>query len=158
MSKNVLNANLAAFLGMIAISEGTYGHGDNGYNVLVGGELFHDYRHHPHQSVYLPHYKIFSTAAGRYQILSKFADAYTKSLHLPDFSPASQDAIAIQIFKEQHAYDDIIAGQFDRAVHKVSDIWASLPGAGYGQHENTLNTLRAAYVKQGGVVGYGVMS
>ena len=40
---NNVNKNRKAFLDMIAHSEGTAGHGDDGYNVMVGGKLFDDY-------------------------------------------------------------------------------------------------------------------
>lgn len=35
---------------------------------------------------------------------------------------------------------------------KVSNLWASLPGAGYGQPEHRLETLVAAYQRAGGVL------
>ena len=38
-----MNRNLKAFLDMIAVSEGTQDHGDDGYNVIVGGDLFEGY-------------------------------------------------------------------------------------------------------------------
>lgn len=45
------------------------------------------------------------------------------------------------------------AGQFDRAVALCSKEWASLPGAGYGQHEQSLEKLRAVYQKASGKAG-----
>ena len=81
--------NRKAFLTMIATAEGTAKLGDNGYNVLVGGSLFTGYADHPRKAVYLPKYKIKSTAAGRYQILSRYYTFYKKLLKLKDFSPAS---------------------------------------------------------------------
>lgn len=146
-----MTPNQKAFLDMIAMSEGTAGKGDDGYNVLVGGALWeHGYAEHPHVSVYIPHLGISSTAAGRYQLLYRYYVAYKEQLGLPDFSPASQDAIALQQIKECHALDDIEAGRFDAAVAKCAHIWASLPGAGYGQHENKMAVLRDAYVAAGG--------
>ena len=112
---------------MIATAEGTAKLGDNGYNVLVGGSLFTGYADHPRKAVYLPKYKIKSTAAGRYQILSRYYTFYKKLLKLKDFSPASQDAIAIQMIKEQGALQDVDEGRVDVAIKKVSNIWASLP-------------------------------
>lgn len=147
-----LNPNLAAFLDMIAVSEGTANKGDNGYNVIVGGELFNGYADHPNKSVWLSKLGIRSTAAGRYQLLKRYYDAYKKQLNLPDFSPESQDAIALQQIRERKAIDDIVAGRFDVAVKKVSNIWASLPGAGYGQYENKIEKLRVAYTNAGGVL------
>ena len=36
------------------------------------------------------------------------------------------------------------------SLHQVRKLWASLPGAGYGQHENSYDKLLAAYLKAGG--------
>lgn len=145
-----MNKNRKAFLDMIAFSEGTKGVGDNGYNVLVGGTLFHGYADHPRTLVTLPKLGIKSSAAGRYQILGRYYDAYKKTLKLHDFSPDSQDAIALQMIKEQGALDDIDAGRLDSAIEKCKNIWASLPGAGYKQRENSIGKLRTAYLKAGG--------
>lgn len=151
--------NRKAFLDMIAMSEiGTVmlALSDNGYNVLVGSRpnamsMFEGYADHPRKLVKLND-KLYSTAAGRYQLLARYFDAYKKSLNLPDFSPASQDAIALQQIKEQGALPDIDAGRFTQAVAKVANIWASLPGAGYGQHENKIEKLQVAYVAAGGML------
>lgn len=145
-----MTKNRKAFLDMIAVSEGTKGHGDDGYNVIVGGGLFSSYADHPRKLVVLNKKGLKSTAAGRYQLLARYYDAYKKQLNLPDFSPASQDAIAIQQIKEQKALDDVDAGRFELAVKKCRNIWASLPGAGYGQHENTIEYLEKAYANAGG--------
>lgn len=146
-----MNTNRKAFLDMIATSEGTINLGDNGYNVVVGGTLFDSYTDHPRQLVRL-NPKLSSTAAGRYQLLARYYDSYKKSLDLPDFSPDSQDQIALQQIKECRAIADIDLGHFDEAVRKCAHIWASLPGAGYGQHENSLSKLRAAYTAAGGTI------
>jgi muramidase (phage lysozyme) len=149
-----MNANLKAFLSMIATAEGTAGIGEDGYNVLVGSTkkmpiLFGSYHDHPRIRVQLS-ISLVSTAAGRYQILARNYDAYKNMLKLSDFSPASQDAIALKMIKEQGAYDYIIEGKFDQAVFLMKNIWASLPGAGYGQREVKLADLRTAYTKAGG--------
>lgn len=146
--------NLKAFLDMIADSEGTTAveGSDDGYNVLVGGRLFTSYSDHPRIKVDLPNLHIYSTAAGRYQILAKYFDAYSKALRLSDFSPASQDAIAIQMIRECGAIPDIEAGQIAQAIHKCRRIWASLPSSGYGQHENKLAELLTAYQEAGGAI------
>lgn len=149
-------SNLDAFLAMIAHSEGTAEIGDRGYNCLVGSTkkqplLFGSYGDHPRTKIQLRP-DLVSTAAGRYQILARYFDAYRSTIGLPDFSPASQDAIALQMIREQSAYADVVAGRFDLAVAKCANIWASLPGAGYGQHENKLADLRLAFTNAGGVV------
>lgn len=146
-----MSQNLKAFLDMIAHSEGTLGRGDDGYNVLVGGRLFKGYADHPRELVEVSR-GLKSTAAGRYQILARYYDAYKKLLHLKDFGHTSQDAIAIQMIKEQGALAEVEAGRFDEAVSRCRNIWASLPGAGYGQHENKLADLRAAYTLAGGIL------
>ncbi len=71
-----MTPNEKAFLDTISFSEGTYGKGDDGYNVLVGGSFFDGYDDHPRISVYLPSLNIHSTAAGRYQLLERYFDAY----------------------------------------------------------------------------------
>lgn len=145
-----MQANERAFLDMLAVSEGTYGHGDNGYNVLVGGDLFHDYGKHPNVLVTLNKAGLKSTAAGRYQFLKRTWDSLAAKLHLTDFSPAAQDVAALELIAERGAADDVRSGRFADAVAKCAPIWASLPGAGYGQRESSLKALEAAYIRAGG--------
>lgn len=148
----MMTANQQAFLDMIAHSEigpKLLAKSDNGYNVLVGGTLFDSYKDHPRKLVKI-NATLSSTAAGRYQLLARYFDAYKKLLGLRDFSPDSQDAIALQQIRERQALLLIESGHFADAVKKVSNIWASLPGAGYGQHENKLADLQAAYISAGG--------
>jgi muramidase (phage lysozyme) len=158
-------SNLDAFLTMISVSEGTAAIGDRGYNCIVGSRLgrailFTSYRDHPRIKVQvrddlpqtLQDESLWSTAAGRYQILARYFDAYKLSLGLPDFSPSSQDLIATQMIRERLALDDVNAGHFDIALAKVRHTWASLPGAGYGQHENSLADLLQTFTSAGGVV------
>lgn len=142
-------SNLDAFLTMIAVSEGTELIGDHGYNCLVGGTLFDSYADHPRIKVTLSP-TLTSTAAGRYQILERYYDAYKQILGLKDFSPSAQDEIAEQMIRERGAFADVAAGRFDVAVAKCANLWASLPGAGYGQHENTLANLQEAFTAAGG--------
>lgn len=149
-------ANVCAFLDMLAWSEigpELLAHSDDGYDVLVGSTgraplLFTNYATHP--NVY--NERMNSTAAGRYQLLHRYWAPYRDLLHLPDFGPVSQDRIAIQQIREQHALADVMAGYLSDAIGNVSNIWASLPGAGYGQHEQHIDGLRQAYVAAGGVL------
>ena len=146
-----MSPNLKAFLDMIAVSEGTKGKGDDGYNVIVGGSLFTSYADHPKKLVWIRD-GLASTAAGRYQLLARYWSYYRDFLQLKDFSPASQDAVAIQQIKERKALDDIEKGYVNVAIDNCKNIWASLPGAGYGQHEQKIETLIAAYKAAGGTV------
>lgn len=77
---------MCAFLDMLAVSEGTSTDpdSDDGYNVIVGGALFIGYADHPRR-LELPRLGISSTAAGRYQLLARYFDAYRKQLSLSDF-------------------------------------------------------------------------
>ena len=150
-----MTPNQKAFLAMIAWSEGTDNGrqktANHGYDVIVGGTLFTSYADHPRQLIQLRP-GLASTAAGRYQLLARYFDAYKRSLNLSDFSPDSQDAIALQQIKERGALPDIEAGNFAQAVAKVKNIWASLPGAGYDQHEQSLANLERAYRTAGGTI------
>lgn len=148
--------NRVAFLDMIATSEigaALLAESDDGYNVLVGSTpsqplLFTGYANHP--NVFNAKYN--STAAGRYQILNRWWRIYQAQMKLPDFGPVSQDRYALQQLREHGALPLIDAGRFREAVAKVSIVWASLPGAGYGQHENDIEPLQAAYEASGGEV------
>ena len=144
--------NMRAFLDMIAKAEGTWGKGDDGYDVIVGGKFFNSYDDHPRIKVNLPKLGIKSTAAGRYQILARYFDAYKEQLNLPDFGKDSQDAIAIQLIKECRAIDDIENGDIEKAITKCASRWASFKGAGYGQHERSMTFLMSAFKEAGGVV------
>ena len=52
-------------------------------------------------------------------------------LHLPDFSPLSQDLVAIQQLKERKSIAPILAGNIEAAIHLCNAIWASFPGNSY---------------------------
>ncbi len=146
--------NVYALLDSIASSEigsRMLAASDDGYNVLVGSTadrplLFDSYAMHP--NVYNPRFR--STAAGRYQLLHRYWPAYRDLLKLPDFGPVSQDRIAIQQIRESRALDLIVDGRFVQAIAAIAHICASLPGAGYGQHENEIANLQVAYLAAGG--------
>lgn len=144
--------NVCAFLDALAFSEGTAAHGDDGYNVLVGGDLFDGYADHPRTLVWLPRYQVYSTAAGRYQILAHIWDNLRDMLGLPDFSPVSQDRAAIELIREKRAIADLQNGHLTQAAAKCAHVWASLPGAGYGQREVELAAIQSAYTRAGGTV------
>lgn len=152
----VITKNQRAFLDLIAYSEigpALLAVSDNGYNVIVGStpqapDLFTSYADHPRKSVWCTDShggRFRSSAAGRYQILCRYFDSYALLLHLPDFSPMSQDAIALQLIKECHALNDIENGDIGIAITRCCSRWASLPGAGYSQHENKMGDLLAVF-------------
>ncbi|MDE3023662.1 MAG: glycoside hydrolase family 104 protein [Pseudomonadota bacterium] len=164
----IMNTNRTAFLDMISHSEGTDYGAHNGYDILCGST-----RQHPkYFTGWTDHPRILveftdktgkvnkSSAAGRYQILERFFDVYRKQLHLDDktkypfgpFSPAAQDAIALQLINECHAIPLIDAGNLHGAIIACSSRWASLPGAGYDQHEQTFAFLEASFKQAGGEI------
>ena len=72
---------------------------------------------HPRKLVTL-NPKLKSTGAGRYQLLSRWWDAYRKQLGLKDFSPKSQDAVALQQIKERGALPMIDRGDIRQAIDR----------------------------------------
>ena len=160
-------ANRCAFLDMIAYSEigpELLSLSDGGYNVEVGSTpqkpiLFDSYADHPifHNAA------LNSDAAGRYQQMGqwwfdfplpsgKIRPGYKTLMGYKDFSPLTQDKCALQQIKEHGALPLIDAGKFALAIALVKPLWASLPGAGYGQHENDFHDLMTAYQSAGGTV------
>ena len=158
----MMTINRKAFLDMLAHSEGTStspATKNSGYDVIVTGadgvpETFTDYSDHPfakgRKSKVINSHGLTSNASGRYQFMLHDWAFYRKLLNLPDFGPESQDKWALQLISERRALDDIDNGRFDAAIAKVHNIWASLPGADYGQHENKIADLRRAYTGAGG--------
>lgn len=167
MLKKQFSPSVAAFLDMLAYAEGTRGIGDDGYNVLFGStraapRLFRGYADHPRIKTWEKNDEFvrngrpdYTTAAGRYQILARMFDAYKKLLGLTDFSPPAQDAIAVQMMRERGALPHIEAGRLREAIRRCAPIWASLPGAGYGQPERKITQLEAVYAAAGGYLETG---
>jgi muramidase (phage lysozyme) len=150
---NPSDTNRRAFLDMIAVSEGTAGIGDHGYNALFGGGTFASYADHPRQRFQFTNRAgavLWTSAAGRYQFIVATWDALRVKLQLPDFSPASQDAACLELIRERNALADVDAGRISAAIAKCAPTWASLPGAGYAQPEQKLSTLLAAFQGAGG--------
>lgn len=164
---SVLQAGSEAFirfLDLISYSEGTSISSitqDNGYDIIVSGvdgkHRMTDYVDHPFAPKYnrkpivvaLPGTRfpkgLDSTASGRYQILYHEYVAYKQSLHLPDFSPLSQDLIALEILKERNARGLLTRGKIADAITACSNIWASFPGNHDGQGGRTIQDLLAKY-------------
>lgn len=158
--------NRCAFLDMIKNSElgpELIALSDAGYNILVGATpdnvlTFPSYADHPD----IENAALHSSAAGGYQLEHIWwADrtvngvvhkGYKSMLNLPDFSPLSQERVALQQIRECNALADIDAGNFAHAVALCSRIWASLPGNDYGQHQNQITLLQGYYTAAGGTL------
>ena len=147
---------LAKFLDLIAFSEGTSTSKltqDRGYDVIVTGidgpEIFSDYSEHPFASRPPKTIRavplLQSTAAGRYQLLHRYWKVYKVQLGLPDYSPESQDSVALQQMKERHAVDMVLTGDIEGAIKACSNIWASFPGNSYGQGGHSMDELLEKY-------------
>ena len=152
-------SNIRAFLDMLAWSEGTSTHRKtkcNGYDVIVSGvsspQTFTDFSRHPNVLVLVNKSGLKSTAAGRYQLLYRYWVAYCKQLGLSDFTPETQDKIAIQQIKERKALRLIEEGHLAEAIKRCANIWASLPGNDYGQPQHSYADLERVYVKSGGTL------
>lgn len=143
------NPRVAAFLDMLAATEGTIGIGNNaGYDVLFGGERFADLSKHPDRG------KAFrdnagrsqkSTAAGRYQMINPTWQEQAEKLGLEDFSAGNQDLAALGLIDQKGALDDIASGNITAAIDKLGSTWASLPSSKYPQAKRNMNFALQAY-------------
>lgn len=114
------------------------------YDVIYGGKTFADFTDHPR--VFVPinirgYQGKYSSAAGAYQFISTTWDALKRALGLQDFSPASQDAAAIELLRQTGALAAIDAGDFDSAMKRAATQWASLP---YSSAKQSPKSIEAA--------------
>ena len=82
----------------------------------------------------------YSTAAGAYQINKGTYEQFGPPYGVNDFSPASQEQIAINILQSIGAIDQLNAGDIQGAILTASKRWASLPGSAAGQNPVTMLT------------------
>lgn len=152
-----MNQNVKAMLDVIAWCEGTKDKGDDGYNILFGGGKFTSYKDHPRIAFKTKWGN--TSAAGRYQFMARvpgktILDTWgevQRKLKLPDFSPASQDLAAIELIKQNGAYNDILAGRITKAIWRLRNIWASLPGSEHNQPTRPMSKVIAKYKEFGGI-------
>jgi muramidase (phage lysozyme) len=119
------NANVKAFLDMIAWAEG------GAYDLKYGGVesrkndkwRITDFTLPPG-----PGADGHTTASGRYQInLSNWTENGKKKMGLTDFSPRTQDLIAVEGLRQVKAIDAVLAGDMDTAIPRAARTWNSLP-------------------------------
>ena len=123
---------------------------NHGYDVIVGGELFTDYSDHPRKLVTL-NPKLKSTGA----IATSFfpVGGMSPQAAWPErLLSEKSDAVALQQIKERGALPMIDRGDIRQAIDRCSNIWASPPGAGYGQFEHKADSLIAKFKEAGGTV------
>lgn len=132
-----------AFMDTLAYSEGTREH----YNYIFTGVTFNSYADHPRKVICSG--SLCSSAAGRYQFLSKTWDPLAADLGLKDFTPPSQEKAGVELVRRAGAYNLALKSDkyanFAAAVNKLNTIWASLPGSPYGQPTHTMAALWKAY-------------
>ena len=76
--------------------------------------------------------KLKSTGAGRYPASFPLVGCLPQAAWPEDFSPKSQDAVACSRLRAWRL-PMIDRGDIRQAIDRCSNIWASLPGAGYGR-------------------------
>lgn len=130
--KHLTHPNVAAFLKAIAAAEG--GGYDFKYGALKGRSndrwRFTDMSTHPGPGV-----DGKTTAAGMYQITRPTWQHHGAKLGLRDFSPQTQDLIAVEILRSLGVIEAIKAGRIAGIMPKAARIWAALPkGPGQKNH------------------------
>lgn len=145
----IKHPNVYAFLKAIRLGEGTSD--DLGYYRIVGGKMFADGSRHPRVRVWVERYRVWSTAAGAYQIIWPTWAGLVKQYGFEDFTPATQDAAAVALIAGRGALDDVIAGRLAAAIKKCSAEWASLPGATAGQRTESFASVQKVYADAGGM-------
>jgi len=160
------SSNIAAMLETIAQAEGTAGRGDPYRVCYAYAHTIASFADHPAITGEWRGERLsdsmcagaglgpgcVSTAAGKYQIIKPTWLSLKKKLGLPDFSPASQDAAAIELLRQRGALGPLERGDFVGAVKAARKEWASLPGAGYRQGERSLAWLETRFTNAGGIV------
>ena len=132
--------NTKNFLSFISKAEGA------DYSTVVGGGKFNDFSKHPN----IPAVKTadgVSTAAGRYQITKTTYDDVATKLGVTDFSPESQDKIALELIRRNGAIDDVRSGNFNAAVDKLGKVWASFPSSTYKQSKRSREWVASEFSK-----------
>lgn len=136
-----------AMLDTIAWTEGTRGHGKDGYNVTFAYRYFDSCEQHPNEVICSG--KLCSTAAGRYQFLYKTFSG----LKLSNFWPEQQELGALELI-ERRGVDlpaqAMTATQFANALDRLSYEWSSLPPGRYGTPRLTLGEIRDEYCRLAG--------
>ena len=138
-----LPRNVHAFLDTLAFAEGTR----ERYDYVFTFATFNSYADHPRIKKCAG--KLCSTAAGRYQFLSKTWDPLASELGLPDFTPPNQEKATLEIIRRAGAYNNVaksgVYENFTSALRKLNTTWASLPGSPYGQPTHSTAALWRYY-------------
>ena len=135
------NPNARKFLDLLSYTEGTQ---KNGYATAFGGGRIDDLSKHPRTSsgfTQTDGKKNTTTAAGRYQFLSRTWDEQAKKLGLSDFGAKSQDLAALSLAADSGALKSILSGDFKTAINKTGGKWASLPSSPHPQGKKSWDAV-----------------
>ena len=114
-----------AFLSLLKYSEHGKTIPGDVYRTLYGGRLFSNMSTHPNTPV--TKWGHTSTAAGAYQIEFPTYQGFVKRHLVHDFSPTSQDKIALSLIQSKGALPLIQNGDIASAIMHLRKTWASLP-------------------------------
>lgn len=152
-ARHLAHPNVGAFLKAIAAAEG--GGYDFKYGALKGRRddrwRFTDTSTHPGPGI-----DGKTTAAGMYQITRPTWQHHGGKLGLTDFSPHTQDLIAVEILRSLGVIDEIKQGRIVDVMPKVARTWAALPkGPGQANHYPPQRYMKfeqflSAYLSAGG--------
>ena len=122
---------------------------NHGYDVIVGGELFTDYSDHPRKLVAKPKTQISRrrTLPASFPLVGCLPQAAW-----PERLLEKSGRCGIAAGQGRGALPMIDRGDIRQAIDRCSNIWASLPGAGYGQFEHKADSLIAKFKEAGGTV------
>lgn len=148
LAKGAVTAKRRALLDTIAFTEGTRGHGQDGYNVTFAYHYFTSCARHPNKRICSGGY--CSTAAGRYQFLT----TTWNGLGYGSFGPANQDRGAMKLVSRRGvsvpASRALTATEFANTMNRISYEWASLPPGRYGQPSYSMAATRRQYCRFAG--------
>jgi len=102
------------------------------YDVMTGGGRFTDMSQHPNRKN-----EDGNTAAGKYQFTKGTWDEFSKPLGIEDFSPKSQDRVAVYLLQKAGVIDRLLKGDVAGAVMRAGRRWDALPKNAEG--DNILN-------------------
>ena len=146
----VADERVKPFFDVIAAAEGTLLDGASGYLRRWPNTYFSGFEKHPEKVLCarLGGRRICATAAGRYMFLFGTWNKVARALGLRDFGPLSQDLAALYLIVTNGALDDVLAERIEEAITKLNRVWATFPGAPYGQPTKSMDYLKRVYEEQ----------
>lgn len=146
--------NVAAFLHVLRAGESSQD--DTAYRMIYGGELIDSLDKHPRIPKQTPWG--WTSAAGAYQFMAAIPgkvktdtwDGLERKYGPLDFSPETQDLMAVALIDRRGALVMVMEGRIQEAIQRCAREWASLPGSPYGQPTISMDKALAIYLEYGG--------